>query len=43
MAELKKKNTKPKRPSMKSLFEGESETSDSSDTGAGDQPAQGAS
>lgn len=32
MAELKKKNTKPKRPSIKSLFDGESDTSETSDT-----------
>ncbi|KAL8146958.1 hypothetical protein AgCh_004617 [Apium graveolens] len=31
MAELKKKNTKPKRPTIKSLFEDESETSDTSE------------
>ncbi|CAL1383294.1 unnamed protein product [Linum trigynum] len=42
MAELKKKDTKPKRPSVKSLFEGESETSESSETTTSDQPpAQG--
>uniref|UniRef100_A0A2P2LIG3 Serine/threonine-protein kinase CBK1-like n=2 Tax=Rhizophora mucronata TaxID=61149 RepID=A0A2P2LIG3_RHIMU len=41
MAELKKKDTKPKRPSIKSLFEGESEASDSSDIGSVDQPIQG--
>ncbi|KAJ8899519.1 hypothetical protein K2173_018493 [Erythroxylum novogranatense] len=35
MAELKKKNTKSKRPTIKSLFEGESETSESSDTFSG--------
>ncbi|WCJ38300.1 Protein kinase family protein [Euphorbia peplus] len=39
MADLKKKNTKPKRPSVKSLFE-ESETSESSDT-ASEQSVQG--
>ncbi|CAI0434494.1 unnamed protein product [Linum tenue] len=38
MAELKKKDTKPKRPSVKSLFEGESETSESSETTTSDQP-----
>ncbi|CAI0386155.1 unnamed protein product [Linum tenue] len=38
MAELKKKDTKPKRPSVKSLFEGESETSESSETATSDQP-----
>ncbi|XP_050206946.1 uncharacterized protein LOC126656416 isoform X2 [Mercurialis annua] len=32
MADLKKKTTKPKRPSVKSLFETESETSEPSDT-----------
>ncbi|GAV70776.1 Pkinase domain-containing protein/Pkinase_C domain-containing protein [Cephalotus follicularis] len=37
MAELKKKNTKPKRPSIKSLFE-VSETSDTSDAAINDQP-----
>ncbi|XP_028765476.1 serine/threonine-protein kinase 38 [Neltuma alba] len=38
MAELKKKSSKSKRPSIKSLFEGEPETSDAP---AGNQPAQG--
>lgn len=32
MAELKKKCSKPKRPSIKSLFDGESEAADTSDT-----------
>ncbi|WRX11225.1 Protein kinase domain - like 10 [Theobroma cacao] len=41
MAELKKKNTKPRRPSIKSLFEGESESSDTSDSTTSDQPVQG--
>ncbi|GAY40301.1 AGC kinase family protein [Citrus sinensis] len=41
MAELKKTNNKPKRPSVKTLFESESETSESSDTPASDQPSQG--
>ncbi|CAK7346370.1 unnamed protein product [Dovyalis caffra] len=50
MADLKKKDTKPKRPSIKSLFgltvilacaEGDSETSESSDTAPGDETAQG--
>ncbi|KAH9785341.1 protein kinase family protein [Citrus sinensis] len=40
-AELKKTNNKPKRPSVKTLFESESETSESSDTPASDQPSQG--
>ncbi|KAJ9176460.1 hypothetical protein P3X46_011769 [Hevea brasiliensis] len=39
MADLKKKNNKPKRPSVKSLFEAESETSKSSD--ASEQSVQG--
>ncbi|KAH1136608.1 hypothetical protein GYH30_026884 [Glycine max] len=37
MAELKKKQSKPKRPTIKSLFE----TPEASDTSANDQPAQG--
>ncbi|KAJ8749103.1 hypothetical protein K2173_013710 [Erythroxylum novogranatense] len=41
MAELKKKNSKSKRPNIKSLFEGESETSESSDTASAEQPVQG--
>ncbi|XVE72910.1 hypothetical protein DITRI_Ditri11bG0076100 [Diplodiscus trichospermus] len=41
MAELKKKSTKSNRPSIKSLFEGESESSDTSDTTTSDQPVQG--
>ncbi|KAF5738960.1 putative serine/threonine-protein kinase [Tripterygium wilfordii] len=41
MAELKKKNTKPKRPSIKSLFECESDTSETSDTASNDQSVQG--
>ncbi|KAL9431130.1 hypothetical protein AB3S75_026344 [Citrus x aurantiifolia] len=41
MAELKKTNNKPKRPSVKTLFESETETSESSDTPASDQPSQG--
>lgn len=41
MAELKKKNTKSSRPSIKSLFEGESESSDTSDSTTTDQPVQG--
>ncbi|KAG8640208.1 serine/threonine-protein kinase 38-like [Manihot esculenta] len=40
MADLKKKNTKPKRPSVKSLFDTESETSESSDT-TSEQSVQG--
>ncbi|KAH9729301.1 AGC kinase family protein [Citrus sinensis] len=39
--QLKKTNNKPKRPSVKTLFESESETSESSDTPASDQPSQG--
>ncbi|KAL3517711.1 hypothetical protein ACH5RR_020300 [Cinchona calisaya] len=34
MAELKKKNTKPKRPTIKSLFEDESETSETASNGS---------
>ena len=42
MAELKKKPSKSKRPSIKSLFDSDSETSEvSSDMSASDQPAQG--
>ncbi|OMP03064.1 hypothetical protein CCACVL1_02591 [Corchorus capsularis] len=41
IAELKKKNTKSKRPSIKSLFDGESESSDTSDSIPSDQPVQG--
>ncbi|CAN1270370.1 Serine/threonine-protein kinase CBK1 [Linum perenne] len=41
MAELKKKDLKQKRPSVMSLFEGESETSESSETTSSDQPVQG--
>ncbi|XVF21557.1 hypothetical protein REPUB_Repub12eG0100000 [Reevesia pubescens] len=41
MAELKKKNDKSRRPSIKSLFEGESESSDTSDSTTNDQPVQG--
>ncbi|XWS76232.1 hypothetical protein CRYUN_Cryun01aG0157800 [Craigia yunnanensis] len=42
MAELKKKkSTKSGKPSIKSLFEGESESSDTSDTTTNDQPVQG--
>ncbi|XWS31404.1 hypothetical protein CRYUN_Cryun23aG0072700 [Craigia yunnanensis] len=42
MAELKKKkSTKSRRPSIKSLFEGESESSDTSDSTTNDQPVQG--
>ncbi|XP_065874318.1 uncharacterized protein [Euphorbia lathyris] len=42
MADLKKKNTKPKRPSVKSLFDGDSETSESSDTtSTSEQSVQG--
>ncbi|XP_054794956.1 uncharacterized protein LOC129301519 [Prosopis cineraria] len=44
MAELKKKSSKSKRPTIKSLFVGESETSEvsaSSDAPAGNQSAQG--
>ncbi|KAJ9169633.1 hypothetical protein P3X46_017799 [Hevea brasiliensis] len=40
MADLKKKNTKPKRPSVKALFETESETLESSDT-TSEQSVQG--
>ncbi|KAG5150611.1 hypothetical protein JHK84_027083 [Glycine max] len=40
-AELKKKQSKPKRPTIKSLFDCESETPEASDTSANDQPAQG--
>ncbi|KAJ4726911.1 Non-specific serine/threonine protein kinase [Melia azedarach] len=40
MAELKK-SSKPKRPSVKSLFEDESETSESSDTATSDQAVRG--
>ncbi|GLU03660.1 hypothetical protein SLE2022_208480 [Rubroshorea leprosula] len=36
MAELKKKNTKPKMPSIKSIFDGESDTSETSDMGTND-------
>ncbi|XP_062080229.1 uncharacterized protein LOC133784981 [Humulus lupulus] len=41
MAELKKKTNKPKRPSIKTLFDGDSESSESSDTPASDQSMQG--
>ncbi|KDP26512.1 hypothetical protein JCGZ_17670 [Jatropha curcas] len=41
MADLKKKTNKPKRPSVKSLFDTESETSESSDTTASDKCVQG--
>ncbi|KAJ7972629.1 Non-specific serine/threonine protein kinase [Quillaja saponaria] len=44
MADLKKKNSKPKRPSIKSLFENESEGSDASETSdssASSQSVQG--
>ncbi|KAM7257161.1 hypothetical protein ACFE04_012902 [Oxalis oulophora] len=42
MAELKKKNNQPKRPSVKSLFgDNESEASDSSDSAPNDQSVQG--
>ncbi|XP_022771285.1 serine/threonine-protein kinase tricorner-like isoform X1 [Durio zibethinus] len=41
MAELKKKSTKSMRPSIKLLFEGESESSDTSDSTTNDQPVQG--
>lgn len=46
MAELKKKNNKPKRPSVKTLFEqlgtdGDSETSETSDTPTSNQAVQG--
>ncbi|XP_022759769.1 serine/threonine-protein kinase tricorner-like [Durio zibethinus] len=41
MAELKKKGTNSRRPSIKSLFEGESDTSDTSDSTTNDQPVQG--
>ncbi|KAM6565114.1 hypothetical protein CsatB_025112 [Cannabis sativa] len=37
MAELKKKTNKPKRPSIKTLFDGDSESSEASDTPASDQ------
>ncbi|CAN0885997.1 Serine/threonine-protein kinase tricornered [Linum grandiflorum] len=40
MAELKKKETKQKRPSVKSLFDGESEASESSETTSSDQQQQ---
>ncbi|XP_038694210.1 serine/threonine-protein kinase tricornered-like isoform X2 [Tripterygium wilfordii] len=39
--ELKKKNTKPKRPSIKSLFECESDTSETSDTASNNQSVHG--
>ncbi|XVF32370.1 hypothetical protein REPUB_Repub17cG0076200 [Reevesia pubescens] len=41
MAELKKKSIKTSRPSIKSLFDGESESSDISDSTSNDQPVQG--
>ncbi|GAU43823.1 hypothetical protein TSUD_399150 [Trifolium subterraneum] len=41
MAELKKKPSKSKRPSIKSLFDSDSEVCEVSDTSASDQPAQG--
>lgn len=41
MAELKKKNNKPKRPSIKTLFDDDSETSETSDTPSSNQAAQG--
>ncbi|XVF72027.1 hypothetical protein PTKIN_Ptkin12aG0088400 [Pterospermum kingtungense] len=41
MAELKKKSTKSRKPSIKSLFEGESESSDTSDSTTNDQSVQG--
>lgn len=40
MAELKK-SSKPKKPSIKSLFEGDPESSESSDISTKDQPVQG--
>ncbi|XP_022156596.1 serine/threonine-protein kinase 38-like isoform X2 [Momordica charantia] len=45
MAELKKKCSKPKRPSIKSLFDGESEASDAdaSDASTCSQPTEGSS
>ncbi|KAJ6336152.1 hypothetical protein OIU78_012707 [Salix suchowensis] len=41
MADLKKKDTKPKRPSVKSLFEGGSETLESSFTAPEDETSRG--
>ncbi|CAJ2651814.1 serine/threonine-protein kinase tricornered-like [Trifolium pratense] len=41
MAELKKKPSKSRRPSIKSLFDSDSEVSEVSDTSASDQPVQG--
>ncbi|PON62656.1 Rho-associated protein kinase [Parasponia andersonii] len=41
MAELKKKSNKPKRPSIKTLFDGDSESSETSDTSPSNQPMQG--
>lgn len=41
MAELKKKNNKPKRPSIKTLFDDDSETSETSDTPSSNQAVQG--
>ncbi|KAK8702030.1 hypothetical protein V6N13_020400 [Hibiscus sabdariffa] len=40
MADLKKKNPKSSKPSVKTLFDGETESSDASET-ASDQPVQG--
>ncbi|KAF3436132.1 hypothetical protein FNV43_RR23224 [Rhamnella rubrinervis] len=41
MAELKKKTNKPKRPSIKSLFDSESETSETSDAPPSNQTVEG--
>ncbi|XP_024024674.1 serine/threonine-protein kinase tricorner isoform X2 [Morus notabilis] len=41
MAELKKKSNKPKRPSIKALFDGDSESSEASDTPPTNQHVQG--
>ncbi|BFG42936.1 hypothetical protein CerSpe_292100 [Prunus speciosa] len=41
MASLKKKSTKPKRPSVKTLFDEESETSETSETSDSSHPVQG--
>ncbi|CAK8571750.1 unnamed protein product [Lathyrus sativus] len=41
MAELKKKPSKSKRPSIKSLFDSDSETTEVSDKSQSDRPAQG--
>lgn len=41
MAELKKKNNKPKRPSIKTIFDDDSETSETSDIPSSNQAVQG--